>query len=340
MSRHSPIEDLVQPRARTPEEIEKQAWVWLRLLDSGAPTQWDLDSFRHWARANQAHRAAFNRARRELEAMRPAVGALYQDGKNGLSRAGASAATVPGHRRSRRVFLGTAIGAAAAAVAGVAVYPPLGLWPAAAEWNADYRTATGEQRTLALAERVSVTLNTRTSIRRQVAAGRTVGLDLITGEAAVDVTQAGSSFTVVAGAGRSIAGSGQFEVRYLGNRVCVTCLAGTVRVEHPAAVRLLQARQQTVYDNNAIGGIADVEPAEVSAWRNGELLFNNTRLSDVIEEINRYRPGRVVLANDALRDKKVNGRFAIASLDLALGQLRQVFNLKSSLLVGGVLILS
>ncbi len=59
---------------------------------------------------------------------------------------------------------------------------------------------------------------------------------------------AGKAFSVIAGAGRSLAESGRFEIRYLDGKVCVTCLEGSLRVEHPAGFRALQARQQMVYD--------------------------------------------------------------------------------------------
>ncbi|MNL12894.1 fec operon regulator FecR [compost metagenome] len=239
----------------------------------------------------------------------------------------------------RRAFLGAA--ASVAAIAGMAVvYPPLGLWPAPDEWDVDDRTATGEQRSLALSDGVEVTLNTRTSVRRQTDGDRTVGLVLVHGEAAIDLAGGGRSFVVVAGVGRSLAESGQFEVRHLEGKVCVTCVEGTVRVEHPAGVRQLQARQQTIYHATSVSGISRVEPQAVPAWRLGVLVFNQTRLTDAIEEINRYRPGRVMLVNDTVRNKPVSGRFAIASLDLALWQLQEAFDLHARSLPGGLLVLS
>jgi len=70
------------------------------------------------------------------------------------------------------------------------------------------------------------------------------------------------------------------------------------------------------------------------------LVFKQTRLADALEEINRYRSGRVVLLKDAARDKPVSGRFAIASLDLALWQLQEAFELRARSLPGGLLVLS
>ncbi|QOT82000.1 FecR family protein [Cupriavidus basilensis] len=322
--------------AVSPAELEAQAWSWLRLLTSGDAKALDAQRFRRWVQASPAHQAAYSTVKlrwdaieapaRELQRLKPEAAVLHK--------------RVPGAPQwSRRAFLGAA--ASAAAAGGVAVvYPPLGLWPALAEWDADDQTRAGEQRTLMLAASVSVTLNTRTSVRRQMNGGETVGLDLINGEAAVDLNGAGRVFAVAAGAGNSLAESGQFEVRNLDGRVCVTCIGGSVRVEHPAGSRTLKAGQQTIYDAKALSGVGNVNLADVSAWRKGLLVFNQTRLSDVLDEINRYRPGLVLLVNDSVRNKPVSGRFVIASLDVALWQLQEVFGLNARVLPGGLLVLS
>ncbi len=328
---------LADNRAVSPDELETQAWDWLRLLTSGDADAQDAQGFRNWVRSSPAHQAAYNEAKHRWDAFKQPAGALLRTNPE------VAAFFQPRPQRARhpgrRAFLGALVGAAA--VAGVAVvHPPLGLWPAPDEWEADYRTATGEQRTLALVDHVNVTLNTRTSVRRQLAGGQTVGLGLITGEAAIDLQGDGFPFAVIAGEGRSLAESGQFEVRYLDGKVCVTCIAGAVQLEHPAGSRTLRAGQQVIYNASSVSGVATIEPADVSAWRRGELVFNQARLADALEEINRYRPGRVLLMNASVRNKEVSGRFGIASLDLALLQLQHVFGLNARSLPGGLTVLS
>lgn len=322
----------------TPAELERQAWAWLRLLGSGKATQQDADHFRRWVHGDITHRAAYDKVRLLSDAMKPAVGALRQ---TDARIAALHARQLPRPLASRRQFIGMAVGAAAAA--GVAiVYPPLGLWPTPSEWDAEDRTAKGEQRAFTLDDRVKVTMNTQTSIRRRRDGGQTVGLELVSGEAAIDLTHGMNAFAfaVVAGSGRSLAQSGQFEVRKLNGKVCVTCIAGEVRIEHPAGQRLLRARQQTIYDGRSISGTASIDPQIVAAWRAGVLVFDETRLGDAIDEINRYRSGRVVLANNAVRDKPVSGSFSIRALDQALVEMQHSFGLQSRSLVGGLVILS
>lgn len=319
-------------------QLEREARVWLRLLSSAEVKPWDAEGFKRWLGTSAAHREAFNEVKQRWSAMKPLAGEFLRSHPAEAARHDAAVGGRPRH--NRRAFLGAAM--SAAAVAGVAiVYPPARLWPSPAEWGADYRTGTGEMRAITLASQVSVTLNTQTSIRQQTVqdAGR-AGIDLLNGEAAVDMKAGSAQFSVVAGAGRAIASGASFEVRYLDGRACVTCIEGEVRVEHPAGTRILRAREQLLYDAALLSGVANVELAHVSAWRHGELVFDSTRLAAVIDEINRYRAGRVVLMNDSVRDSAVSGRFLVASLDSALTQLQHTFDLTARQLPGGLLVLS
>jgi transmembrane sensor len=329
----------------SPDDLREEARIWLHRLTGGAVTPSELQAFKRWQRSSAAHEAAFEEAKRQWKSIGPVLGdILHADPKRAARHDRMMNRREP--QLGRRAFLGAAV--SAAGVAGVAVlYPPARLWLAPDEWGADYRTATGEQRVVALADRASVTLNTQTSIRKQMVGDEITGMDLIAGEAAIDLPNVstrsgkdGKPFSVAAGAGRSSAESGRFEVRYLDGKVCVTCVEGAVKVEHPAGARMLQARQQTVYDANSLSGVAAIEPADISAWRSGELVFNQTPLVQVVDEINRYRPGRVVLMTASKHDRALTGRFRIAVLDEALLQIQHAFALDARSLPGGLVVLS
>lgn len=323
-------------RAASSADLDAQAWNWLRLLTSGDAREVDAQRFRRWVKSSPLHQAAYNDVKRRWDALEAPARELLRTKPEAVPARARRPVLAPG---GRRALLGAAI--SAAAVAGVAViHPPLGLWPGPDEWAADERTAPGEQRTLALSQGVDVILNTRTSIRRQTDGGRLVGLDLLTGEASIDLRATGPAFAVVAGVGRSLLDSGRAEVRHLDGKVCVTCIDGALRVEHPAGARQLHARQQLMYGASSLGDIAGIDPKTVSAWRQGMLVFDQAPLADVLDEINRYRAGRVVLMNDAVRNKPVSGRFFTASLDLALWQLQESFQLQARSLPAGLLLLS
>lgn len=320
------------------DDVQKQARFWLRLITSGDANAWDARAFRRWLAKNPRHQTAFNQVKQRWELMETAAkGVLLNNPDINAEHRW----IIGGGRLRRRAFIGALLGTAAAGIAGVSIaYPPLGLWPSASELTADERTAVGEQRTLVLTERVSVTLNTLTSIRRQGPTGGYTGLDLIDGEAAVDLQPGGEGFSVAAGNGLSWADAARFEVRNIDNKVCVTCISGIVKIRHPAGNRQLFDRQRLIYNSTALSGTVSVAAADIAAWRQGELVFDQSRLADVLEEINRYRPGRVMLMNASVRNSPVSGRFTITYLDSALFQLQHMFALHARSLPGGLLILS
>lgn len=318
------------------EEIQGQARFWLRVLTSGDVKPWDAQGFQRWLRASPEHKIAFHEVKQRWEVLKSGAGELlrFDAEADAFHRR-----TLHGVKPGRRAFL---VGAATTAAVGSVslMYPPAELWSSITALNADYRTVVGEQRSVVLDDRVNVTLNTQTSIRRQVVNNQTTGIDLLTGEAAIDLPLRGESFTVIAGVGRSLAESGRFEVRRFDDKVCVSCFAGQVRVEHPQGELSMQRGQQIEYGSDFIRRIASASLSDISAWRNGELKFHQTKLVDVLTEINRYRPGRVVLMNSAVSDSTVSGSFFITSLDSALSQLQHTFSLKARALPGGLLVLS
>ncbi|MEI2418010.1 FecR domain-containing protein [Orrella sp. JC864] len=317
------------------DTLRQQAWEWLRRLTAEDVSHADMQGFRQWVQAHPAHQAAYKEVKVRWDSLKPSAGRLLRE-QPGMIQAYERAQRA--RTRQRRAFLGLAA-ASAGAVAVALVHPPLDLWPAASEWGADYRTAAGEQRAVAVSPGVQVTLNTRTSLRRALVDGRVVGVDLLAGEAAVELA-GGYRFTVTAGVGRSQAQTGQFEVRHLDGRVCVTCIAGATQVIHPAGARVLHAHQQMVYDDLAAGSPVDIDPEMVSAWQRGVLVFRQAPLAQVIDEINRYRTSRIVLMNAAARSQAVTGSFEIAALDRAVAQLQYMFDLRARSLPGGVLILA
>ncbi|WP_447774157.1 FecR family protein [Variovorax boronicumulans] len=316
-------------------DVQKDAQAWVRKLTSGHVSEWEAQAFARWRDADSLHLTAFQEAARQWRLLESVSGSVLNT----------SAEAARYHRKTlhrpqlgRRAFLGTAIGGAAAA--GIAAYSPLGMWPSAEQWDADYSTAVGEQRAVSLDDRVAIVMNTRTSLRRVTEQGQMVGMVLREGEAAVEVSGNGQPFRIEAGLGRVIAEVASFEVKYLDGRTCVTCLHGQVSVEHPAGRRRLQARQLTVYDSRTVSDIAATVPENISPWRQGELVFKQTLLPAVVEEINRYRPGHVVLMGEALRAKTVTAHIKIAEIETALLQIQHTFDLNVRSFPAGLLVLS
>jgi len=320
--------------------LQRQAQAWWVRLHSGRATRADADAFREWATHSTAHAQAWREVMRTWSALDPL---LAEEAVRQASRAGAfslrglsSALTL--HSPGRRAFLGGAV--AASVAAGVmAIDPPLGLWPSVGDLTADYGTATGEQRQVALAQGVSVRMNTQTFVNRIGAGASARGMVLVAGEAEIIANGAGD-FLVESGGGRLVARAARVNIRHTGPQVCVTCLEGRVTVSVNGEQRSLEAGRQVTYDKVGLQEVVRADEASVSTWRTGVLSFDRMPLAEVIDEINRYRPGKVFLRNEELGRTLVRMQLNLRSIDNALVMIRELYGARMRSLPGGIVVLS
>jgi transmembrane sensor len=314
------------------DPVEREARHWLMRFAAGNADRAELETFKQWSARDPAHAEAFARACRLWDALGPA-------GEVAAAQPRRTIATSPPMRR--RAFLGGALAASAAAVAYLAVRPPLGLWPSLSELRADYRTGVGEQRSVALADGPLVELNTRTSIVVVPVAGGPAHMELISGEAAVSVApDKARAVEVVAAGGRVVATNSTFNLRCDGDTVIATCLSGAIEVRHGGRSAQLQAQQQVTYSSNGLGPVTVIDPAVVTAWQEGLLVFHSTPLAEAVAEINRYRSGRIILTNAALGRRLFNARFRIKNVDGIVTQIQEAFGASVTTLPHGIVLLS
>lgn len=320
--------------------IEREAHAWVRRLTSGEASAEDGAALQRWCSLSPAHAAAFCEASQFWNAFGPAGQGLREQDSRGRENArdAARRSVRAGVVVGRRTLL--AGGLAASAAAAMVIRPPLRLWPSLSELRADYRTGTGEQRQIAMSDGVSVRLNSQTSL--SIASGRNAdAVELVAGEASFQTGGLNSApFSVVARGGRTSAISANFEVRLIGTSACVTCLANDVQVDFRGQQVTLRERQQVTYGDQGLAGVLTIDPAVVAAWQRGLIIFNMMPLADVIDELNRYRPGRIVLLNTRLARSPVNGRFKIDDPDEALVQIERAFGVHRRTLPGGLVLLT
>lgn len=314
------------------DPLTREAIDWVVRLQSGQATTDDAAAIQRWCCQSPAHEAAFRRAV-----------TLWRDFRIVAERSPDDDLAVQGSQNSqpwiyqplaRRAFLG---GALATSVAGyMVVRPPLGLWPSWTELSADYRTSKGEQRQVALGQDVSLTLNTQTSVavRSRLTEPQ---IELISGEAVITTK---APLVVIARGGRIVASQANFNARCIDVAVSVACLAGTVDVERGSQSVRLRVGQQISYSPDGLELAVAVDPAQTTSWQSGLLIFHDKSLSDVVEEINRYRPGRIIITNDGLRRRIVNATFHLDRLDNFFIQAQELFGANVTKLPAGVALLS
>lgn len=315
------------------DRIQAQAEAWWARLRSGKATRADADALRQWCAQSAEHARAWREVKAVWEALEPAAARAAQRDPAAAGLAG-RAVSVPCSRPGRRAFMGGAVAASAAAF--LALRPPMELWPSVAEFAADYRTGTGEQRLVALSGQAVVQMNTQTRINLKAdEAGD--GVELVTGEAEVSTGRA--PLTVYAGGGRLVARGTRLNIRHTGPQVCVSCLEGSVDVEVAGQKRALERGMQLTYDAQGMRSPAQADTASVSAWRSGMLTFTDVPLADVIGEINRYRPGKLILRDAGIGRRLVQMRFAIRQTDTALTMIRELYGITLRELPGGIVLL-
>jgi transmembrane sensor len=325
------------PDVAAGDRLQQEAIAWLSLLSSGTATLADGEALKRWCREDPAHAEAYAKAARVWGMLTPIAA---QAPRADIEALAMSVSVRP--RIGRRAFLVGAIAASLTGSAYAAVHPPLGLWPSLAELGADVRTATGEQRRINVMDGVEVDLNTRSSLAFGKAGADARQIELINGEAMVAAgLSADHSCVVVAGAGRIVAHDAKFDVRHHPDgQVRVTCLEGRIRVEYQAETIALTERQEVVYDRRGIGSSQAIDPVAVAAWQQGRLVFRKAPLWQVIDEVNRYRPGRLVLMSGNLGAHLIDASFQLDRLDNVIIYLQQAFDARVRRLPGAVVLIS
>lgn len=312
-----------------PDPLLDEAISWIVLLKTGEPTRADAEALQQWRDRSAEHEAAFRRAAR-----------LHRDAGLAAARLVEPASRISrSHVMSRRALIGG--GLATAAAAGYAmIEPPMGLWPSLQELSADYRTAKGEQRRVQVSSAVSLDLNTQTSVALRSQRGRQV-IELLSGEVVVNARGSGIDPVLFrANEGEVSAADSNFAAECLNGTVHVTCLDGAAEVRSAGQSARIRKGQRIAYSRAGIGPAASVDPAQVTAWQSGLLIFRNRPFASVVEEVNRYRPGKIVVVRAELKQRAVNADFEIGKLDSFVEQVEQLFGAKAISLPGGLVILS
>ncbi|WP_336512654.1 FecR family protein [Stutzerimonas stutzeri] len=180
--------------------------------------------------------------------------------------------------------------------------------------SADYRTAVGERRLVELSDGSRAWLNSDTALSVDMS-GRQRALRLHRGEALFEVAHDPQRPFVVRAAEREVRALGtRFDVNLLGRHMHVEVSEGIVQVDGADAppLRLIAGQQVSLGEEMPVATVQPLDPDDASAWRRGKLIFNQRPLGDVLAQIERYLPGRILITDDALRQHRISG---VADLD-------------------------
>jgi len=270
------------------ETVKLQAAQWLARQRSNLRTDQDARGFQAWLAEDPAHGEAFE----ALTAVWDVAGSYPRDMR------GSSPAPLVTSSSRRAVMAGLL----AAPVAGAAAY--LTLRPAEARI---YVTKVGEQRTIELPDNSRALLDTNSCMDALFDRDTRV-ITLRYGRANFTVvSDKDRPFVVKAAEGRIVADASNFDVRCDGQNASVMLFSGQASVNLKNEIRRLTPGERMALVGETVAAIDRPRATAVGAWHSGRTVFEDTRLSEAVAEMNRYSPVGVVLQGRDLGDKRISG---------------------------------
>ena len=302
------------------EAVIDQAVSWLVRLDAGSA---DTEAFETWRDADPRHASAFAQVASTWARTASAAGADCAEPPSAavaLDAISEPASVNPGI--SRRAMIGSAIGALLAASGGAF------LWTRPAQ----AATAVGERRTIRLPDGSRAELNTDTRIEWRFGDRRE--LWLMRGEAALTIAaDIEHPFLLRADSLRATLEPGQYGMRqFTEGRQRLMTLAGRARVAAGRGPQrdLLPGQAVTVIgDSLAVRQIDAAAAARLSAWRQGEIVFDGMTLREALTEFNRHLAQPMEIADPDIGTERLGGRFFVDDPAAFLAALHDGFGIAS-----------
>ncbi|MEO5337852.1 MAG: FecR domain-containing protein [Magnetospirillum sp. WYHS-4] len=190
-------------------------------------------------------------------------------------------------------------------------------------------TAVGMPRTLDLADGGRIHLDAGGAVELPIAPWRREA-KLLRGDAVFDIRHDDVRPFVVAAGFTTVTDLGtRFLVQARPDSVAVAVFEGKVELAVAATPPLqLSAGGAALSTPSGILDTAMPDEAEITAWRQGRLVFRNTPLQTVAERLSRYRGETVMVEGAATAALKVSGTFRIDDTDGALRTLERAFPIR------------
>ena len=230
----------------------------------------------------------------------------------------------PSTRRKRQPLARYAVAASIVAVAlGLGLFSGLNHPPA---YTAEYSTALGERRHVALPDGSVIDMNSRSRVQVRYEKNRRA-IELTEGEAMFSVEHdTGRPFVVEAGNGKVTVTGTRFDVRRDPTQTRVAVEQGTVKVQGQGAdfITVTAGLGTRIDAQGVVAAAYAINPEELTAWRSGKLVFNNASLSEVVAEVSRYRAKPLTVGNDKVGNLRLTSVFKSDNTDALLKALPSI----------------
>ncbi len=298
------------------DKLRDAAVNWLVRLNSKECPESERTAFERWLNADEANRRAYT----EVEAHWRWMDAF----RLRSFRARDEALSYRPPRRAAGRIAELALAASVLAAIGLTALTPAGWYGV----GATYQTARGGHESVILGDGSTLELNTNTIAKVRINRWRR-SVELLRGEAYFKVIHDEQRpFVVKAGNGEVRDLGTAFNVYARPERVEVTVDDGSVRVEAHGS-RVLVAGQRLAYGRRGEFLALEKEGDEdqPTAWRQGQIVFRDRPLSEVLQEISRYHDTRVRLADEGMGSLHVSGIFRTDDLNSTVDTIAKTLNL-------------
>lgn len=297
----------------------EQAAQWYATLYVGDASETQHAAWSAWLRERPEHRRAWQ----HIEAVSSRFAALRSDG-DGEREAATVAIEVSAKRRhGRRQALRGLLLLAGSGLAGWLTWRTTPVQDIVTALSADYRSATGELREVALADGTRVWLNAGSAMDVDFTAAYRL-LTLRTGEILVDTghDRQGRPFFVDSRFGRMQALGTRFTVKQAPDHALLAVFEGRVAIRNRAGQEeIVSAGGQRRFSGTEIDAAEAVDPAR-EAWSRGVLLAQDVRLDAFLVELSLYQRGHLGV-DPQVAGLRVVGRFPATNPAQALAMLER-----------------
>lgn len=196
---------------------------------------------------------------------------------------------------------------------------------------ATYETQIGERRLITLADHSTIDLNARSRVRVRLTRSER-DVELSAGQALFEVSRDKARPFIVRSNDAIVRAVGtQFDVNRTRSGTTVTVIEGRVAVtgtkvesasppdrqsgrtppeDGSAAAVFLDAGEQITVTPRGRSTPERARLSSVTAWTQHRVVFDGSRLSDVVEEFNRYNTRQLLIDDSNLDDFRISGRYS------------------------------
>lgn len=179
-------------------------------------------------------------------------------------------------------------------------------------------TPVGARETVALADGSKVTLNTATQLRTVINdQERSVWLD--GGEAYFDVVHdATRPFVLIVGNRRVVVVGTRFTLRRDADLLRIDVLEGRVQLQIKGEPPTVISRDESAVSagrNVLITRRTAAQSAAATGWLEGRLIFDQSTMTDVAEQFNRYNMKKLVITDPAAGSIRIGGMFDATNVE-------------------------